>query len=234
MSFFNIKNPKEITHENINFYQYANSKEINILEVVITRDSPIFKINKTLNVDKLTINGVLLKYPVCSLPKFGFLNNFYSLKINQFNFEISTTEISSSQYNDYYGRLSDINKKFKTNYKKRGVEGYTTKDNNFGCLYIHNPNNHSSIFNENYISIYGSYKDYLTYLYDNLVNTDVDIYLSIAFQKIKEWDFFPIVDISIRSGKGNMNDYDLEEMIKGEIFSRRIGDNFPKYYNILI
>lgn len=234
MSFLNIKNPK-ITHLGIDFHNYLNSKELSIFEIIITRDSPVFKFSKSLRNDELYFEGCLLKNPVCELPKSGLFNNFYSHKINQFRLTLTTSEKSDYQYEDHYGKISNINKKFNTNYKKREKDlfGYPNRnlDTNFGILFTDGKDYLSS---PNGIEIYGSYSDYINFLYDNIINTDVEIYLTLAVQKIKEWDVYPIVDMAIRSWRGNLNDDDLYEITKGEIFRWSFGGEFPKHRNILI
>ena len=103
---------------------------------------------------------------------------------------------------------------------------------NYGCLYVSNPNSLNPL--PNGIDIYGTYKNYLKYLFENVVNSDVEIFFTLAFQKIKEWDFFPIIDMSLRSwGQHHLDDYHLQEVVKDEIFKWHSGNEFPKHTRIL-
>ena len=67
-----------------------------------------------------------------------------------------------------------------------------------------------------------------------MVNSDVEIFFTLAFQKIEEWNFFPIVDMSLRSwGQHLLDDHHLQEVIKDEIFTWHSGEEFPKHTRIL-
>ena len=69
---------------------------------------------------------------------------------------------------------------------------------------------------------------------ENVVNSDVEIFFTLAFQKIEEWNFFPIVDMSLRSwGQHLLDDHHLQEVIKDEIFTWHSGEEFPKHTRIL-
>jgi len=239
MSLLYKLNPEKITHKKISFYDYVNSKDINTFEIIISRLSPYFDFNKSFDGGKLTFEGCLLRNPICELPKFGYFlyNTFNAHRVNRFHIHFNTNDIDEINYESYLGKISNINKKFKTNYKKpdKNLFGYPTRnqDMNYGCLYVSNPNSLNPL--PNGINIYGTYKKYLNYLYENVVNSDVEISLTLAFQKIEEWDFFPIVDMFFRSwGQHLLNDDDLAKIMQNESFYwRSFIDEFPEHNKIL-
>jgi hypothetical protein len=238
MSLLYKLNPEKITHKKISFYDYVNSKDINTFEIIISRLSPYFDFKKSFNGDKLTFEGCLLRNPICELPKFGnfWYKSFNAHRVNRFHIHFNTNDIDEINYESYLGKISNINKKFKTNYQKPDKDflGYPTRnqDMNYGCLYVSNPNSLNPL--PNGINIYGTYKKYLNYLYENVVNSDVEIFFTLAFQKIEEWNFFPIVDMSLRSwGQHLLDDHHLQEVIKDEIFTWHSGEEFPKHTKIL-
>tara|TARA_Y100000294_G_C8401784_1_gene275099 strand:+ start:105 stop:650 length:546 start_codon:yes stop_codon:yes gene_type:complete len=175
----------------------------------------------------------MLKYPVCELPKFGLFNNFYSKKEHQFTLGIETkeaTELHDEQYQ--YDKISKINKKFNTNYffQKNKIPGFGTRDLNYGRVNFHNPDKYTTIGNKNYITIYNSDKDYLNFFYDNVVNSNTEIHLDIAFQMIEEWkNFYPILDINIQSIHGaHDTGFDIGNIIKTTNFEPSAGLPFPR------
>ena len=109
MSLLYKFNPEKITHKKTSFYDYANSKDINTFEVIISRLSPYFDFNKSFNGDKLTFEGCLLRNPICELPKFGyfFYNSFNAHGVNRFNIHFNSDDIDEIDDESYLGKISN-------------------------------------------------------------------------------------------------------------------------------
>ena len=228
-------NPEKIDVKGTSFDKYVISKPINDFSIIINRNSPFFNPSKNLNVSKITFEGCILKYPVCELPKFGLFKKFDSIKQHQFTLSIETQEATKLHDEQYqYDKISIINKKFNTNYffQKNKIPGFTPRDLNYGQVNFYNPDKHYQelLGNKNYITIVNSYKDYLNFFYDHVVNSNTEIHLDIAFQMIEEWeDFYPILDMNIRSFHGaHDTDFDIGNIIKTDNFEPSAGLLFPR------
>lgn len=231
MSFLKIENPETSkSFEATSFYEYIKSNERSSFEIEFTKESPTFEIERDMNFSSLTIHGGLLKYPICGKPKVTFFNNFYSMKENKFTIYLKS-KIEDDAINEYednyeyrYDRISLLNKKYNTKYKRRSS---INNDLNYGAFYPFIPQTRREC---NEIIIYNSYPKYLNFLYDTLLNHKKDLTINFAIQDIKEWeDFYPIIDLGI-NGWGR----EIEEIISDEYFSYDYSDTFPSQSKILV
>ena len=55
------------------------------IRIYFGKESPFFKCDKDFNSQNIKVEGGLILEPICELPKFGFLKNFSSLKLNTAN-----------------------------------------------------------------------------------------------------------------------------------------------------
>ena len=199
--------------------------------IILNKNSIFFNPSINSKVSKIIFEGCILKYPVCELPKFGLFKKFDSIKQNQFTLSIETqeaTELHDEQYQ--CNKISKINKRFNTNYffQKNKILGYNLRDLNYGEVNFYNPDKHTTIGNQNYIAIYNSYKDYLNYFFNLVVNCNAEIHLDIVFQMIEEWKgFYPILDMNIRSFGAHDIDFDIGKIMKNHDFTPSAGSDFP-------
>jgi len=205
--FINIKNPK-VTHDNITFQNYLeNTKNINQISIALTRKiNPSQKINNDINFSKCHIEGVLLKHPICQLPKTTLLNNFYNLEENKISLYLETqTDLFEDINSKYQLKLKNEYRKF-----------------NIGRIYHDN-----NIFNKTQtaICLNNSYSDYIKYFVSKLKEDDTEIHINIAFQKIRNLDFFLIFDLSIWSNNDRFSE--LGNLIKNHSFNYKTGSDWP-------
>ena len=195
-----IQNPTITKNcEDISFAEYIVSKDINTFEIVVTQYSPLFKINRNLDFTSITIEGCLLKDPVCGLPKIGFLKNFYLMKENTFSLTIEASSEIDKEDEERFENIFTLNKKYNTRYISNRNQNL-----NIGSFWLHN-----SFQPYNKINIYNSDKKYLKFFYDMVTTSKNEIRIFITFQKIKEWKiFYPIIALKIIGG-----DIDIENNI---------------------
>ena len=213
--------------ENISFKDYIESKEINNFEIVVTKDSPKFNIKRNLDFTSITIEGCLLKKPVCGKPKLTqFLDKFYLRNENLFTVTIESSPEINKQDEERYERIFCLNKKYNTKYTS-----LNNKDLNIGEFTPYY-SKERYFLQKNYITIYNSHTNYLKFFYDNIVNQkNCEIHISLAIQNIAEWkNFYPIIDLKI-----NGPDRHFEEILKKDLGLGYGFDNFqfPSEDNIL-
>ena len=223
MKLFNylISNPTVTKNcENITFSEYIESKDINTFEVVITKDSPLFKINRNLDFTSITIEGCLLKDPICGLQKVGFFEKFYLIKEHVFSLTIEASSQIDKDDAERFENIFTLNKKFKTRYISK-----KNSDLNIGSFW---PYKKENIYSRNSVSIYNSDKEYLKFFYDTVsINTE-EIRMFITFQKIKEWQsFYPIISLKIIGG-GHEIETNIIKKLSNQFHEQQEGDNVLK------
>ena len=183
MAYFLVPNPK-ITHRDMNIRDYLNSSELNQLEFVLTKtnNSP-FTIHHDIGNKHLFIEGGLLKYPVCSKPKFSWFASFYEINKLDVIFNVQKFDID------------DLN-------KGRALNGRTRSpnDNQFlwGKIYF----KFGAIYKDHLvIEIMNSNENYIKYLFDLITTSKFELWFSILFQKIgplgADLSYFPIIDLNV-------------------------------------
>jgi hypothetical protein len=208
-----IKNPTITKNcEDITFAEYVESKDINTIEVVVTQDSPLFKINRNLDFTSITIEGCLLKNPVCGLPKIGFLQKFYLMKEHVFSLTIEASPEIDKEEEERFENIFTLNKKYNTRYISK-----RNKDLNIGSFWPYNS-----------INIYNSDKEYLKFFYDSVSTSKEEICIYITFQKIKEWKiFYPIIGLKIIGG-GHEIKTNIIKSVSNWFHEQQEGDNVLK------
>jgi hypothetical protein len=207
LDFIARGNPK-VTHNNISFQDYLeNTKEINQIFIELTgKYNSRQKIHSNINFTKCNIEGAFLKHPICELPKATLINNFYNLEENKISLHL---EIEPDLF-------EDINKKYQLKLSNE------YRKFNIGRIYYG-----KNIFANAYTSIIinNSYSDYIKYFTSKLKENDTEVYIKIAFQKIKNLDFLLIFDLSIWSRNDEYGE--LGNLMKNHSFNFKTGSDWP-------
>lgn len=198
LKLLNYKNPK-ITEKNINFRNWALSQKSYLrIRIYFGKKSPFFKCDKDFNSQHIKVEGGLILEPICELPKFGFLKNFYFYESNRMDLSVSTkTDINLDAYNNLY----------KTSYSFKNAE----RKKIFGFFKpIPERNRLGDWLYGNFISINNSYENYINSLYEFLRDGTKPFVINAIVQKIDEWESWPVIGMAL--------DSDYSEIIKDEYF----------------
>ena len=218
-----LKNPK-VEIKGSNLFNFIELKKGLNLEIAFGNHNPGFECKKSLGGKDLTLTNVLIKKPIFELPKFGFFKSYYSLETSKCELFITT-----ENKND----LDTFNKFYNTNYYFNGDKQRQRKDI-YGICEIQDPENIKSSWRPlNKISISNSYKEYIDFVYEELVHKNANVSLTLCLQKIQGWNIIPIIDMYFTKqsrGHGDWNeiikigDFGPEHVVEGE---------YPRKYNIL-
>ena len=172
--FINLKNPK-INMRNMDFEGWINKQNrfVKICFLCTKNHNPLFHLSYT--TEEVNMNGLLLEYPVCELPKFGIFNNFH--KLNNGNLSLKTEEFKLKHFFPVIESERKIFGRFE--FKKENGFKFYVRLNNLST-------------------------DYLKTFYET-IQEGYELRLLIVIQKIQNMLKYPIIEIALSVTESSKN-----------------------------